>query len=83
MSANRTASSHLENVIKTSMLFSPLKPSGYCGSALKDSTFCPHSTFMWFIGAFAEFRKATISFVMPVRPSVYPAVTTRLPLDGF
>ena len=23
-------------------------------------------------GAFAEFRKATVSFVMPVRPSVWP-----------
>ena len=29
--------------------------------------------------AFAKLRKATISFVMPVRPHV----TTRLPLDGF
>ena len=32
-----------------------------------------------FLGAFAELRKATISFVMSVRPRG----TTRLPLDGF
>jgi len=32
-----------------------------------------------FLGAFAKFRKATISFVM----SLGLHVTTRLPLDGF
>jgi len=32
-----------------------------------------------FLGAFAELRKATVSFVM----SVCPHGTTRLPLDGF
>jgi len=32
-----------------------------------------------FLGAFAELRRATISFVMSVRPHG----TTRLPLDGF
>jgi len=37
---------------------------------------------MDFLGAFAELRKATISFVMSFRPSVYPHGTTRLPLDG-
>jgi hypothetical protein len=36
-----------------------------------------------FIGAFAIFRKATIRFVMSVRPPVCPHGTTRLPLDGF
>ena len=36
-----------------------------------------------FLGAFAKFRKATISFVMSIRPSVPSRVTTRLPLDGF
>jgi hypothetical protein len=35
-----------------------------------------------FLGAFAKLRKATISFVMSVRPSVCPNGTTRLPLDG-
>ena len=35
---------------------------------------------IWFLGAFANFRKATISFVMSVRP---PRGITRLPLDGF
>ena len=30
-----------------------------------------------------KFRKATISFVMSVRPPVLPHGTTRLPLDGF
>jgi len=43
-----------------------------------------------FLGAFAKLRKATISFIMFVRPSVRPSVcvpvrsygTTRLPLDG-
>ena len=36
-----------------------------------------------FLGAFAELRKATIIFVMSVRPSVRPHGTTRLPLDVF
>jgi hypothetical protein len=39
------------------------------------------------LGAFAEFRKAIISFVMPVHlsvcPSVLPPGTTQFPLDGF
>ena len=34
-------------------------------------------------GAFAWFRKAIISFVMPVLLSVRPHGTTRLPPDGF
>jgi hypothetical protein len=33
---------------------------------------------LYFLGTFAKFRKATISFVMSVRPH-----GTRLPLDGF
>jgi hypothetical protein len=36
-----------------------------------------------FLGAFAKLRKATVSFVMSVCPSVCPRGTTRLPLDGF
>ena len=36
-----------------------------------------------FLRAIAEFRKATISFVMSVRPSVCPHGTTQLPLDRF
>jgi hypothetical protein len=36
-----------------------------------------------FVGALAKLRKATISFAMPVCPSVCPRGTTRLPLDGF
>jgi hypothetical protein len=36
-----------------------------------------------FLSAFATLRKATISFVMSVCPSVNPHGTTRLPLDGF
>jgi uncharacterized membrane protein SpoIIM required for sporulation len=35
------------------------------------------------LGAFAKFRKATISFVIFVRLSVCPHGTTLLPLDGF
>jgi hypothetical protein len=35
------------------------------------------------LAAFAELRKATISFVMSVRRSVCPHGTTRLPLEGF
>jgi hypothetical protein len=35
------------------------------------------------LGEFAKLRKATISFVMSVRPSVRPHETTLLPLDGF
>ena len=43
---------------------------------------CPSSFFVvfcYFLGAFAKLRKATVSFVMSVRPHG----TTRLPLDGF
>jgi len=40
-----------------------------------------------FLGAFAKLRKATMIFVVPVRPSVCPSVrqhgTTQLPLDRF
>jgi hypothetical protein len=36
-----------------------------------------------FIGAFAKFRKQTISLVMSVRLCIRPHGTTRLPLDGF
>ena len=36
-----------------------------------------------FLGEIAETRKATISFVMSVCPSVLPLETTRQPLDGF
>jgi hypothetical protein len=36
-----------------------------------------------FLGTFANFLKATISFVMSVGPSVCPRATTRLPLNGF
>jgi hypothetical protein len=36
-----------------------------------------------FLGAFAKFRKATISFVASVRLSIRPHGTTRLPLVGF
>ena len=35
------------------------------------------------LGAFANFHRATISFAMSVRPSVFPHGTTLLPLDGF
>ena len=37
----------------------------------------------YFIGAFAKFRKATISFFMSVRLFILPHATTRLPLDVF
>jgi hypothetical protein len=36
-----------------------------------------------FLGAFAKLRKATISFVMSICPSVCPHGTTWLPLDRF
>ena len=36
-----------------------------------------------FLGAFAKLRKASISFVMSVRPSVCPHGTARLTMDGF
>ena len=36
-----------------------------------------------FLGGFAKLRKATISFVMSVCPSIGPHGTTRLLLDGF
>jgi hypothetical protein len=35
------------------------------------------------LAAFVKLGKATTSFVMCVRPSVWPYGTTRLPLDGF
>ena len=38
---------------------------------------------IFFLGAFAKFRKAAISFVMSIRSSIRPHGTTRLPLDGF
>jgi hypothetical protein len=37
----------------------------------------------WRLGAFAELRKATISFVVSLCPSVRPHGTTSLRLDGF
>ena len=36
-----------------------------------------------FLGTFAKLRKATISVVMSVCPSVHPHGVTRLPLEGF
>jgi len=36
-----------------------------------------------FLGTLAKLRKATMSFVMSVRPSVRLHATVRLPLDGF
>ena len=36
-----------------------------------------------FLGALAKLRKATVSFIMSVRPSVRLHGTTELPLDGF
>jgi len=36
-----------------------------------------------FLGAFAKLRKATISFVTSVGPSVFPHGTARLSLDEF
>jgi hypothetical protein len=35
------------------------------------------------LGVVGKLRKATISFVMSVRPSARPHGTIRLPLDGF
>ena len=46
-----------------------------------------HQSDTFFLGAFAKLRKATISIVMSVSPSVCTSVrpqgTTRLSLDGF
>jgi len=39
--------------------------------------------FLEFLGAFVISRKATLTFVMSVYPSVPAHGTTRLPLDGF
>jgi hypothetical protein len=41
------------------------------------------SLYLQLLGAFAKLRKSTVSFVIPVCPSVRPRGTTRLPLDGF
>ena len=53
--------------------FSPLQ-SFYTGGGA-------HAVF--FLGAFRKLQKATITFVMSVRPSGRPRGTTVLPLDGF
>jgi hypothetical protein len=47
---------------------------------VKQMTYVKHSQFL---GAFAKLRKATIRFVMSVRPFFCPCGTTRLPLDRF
>jgi hypothetical protein len=39
--------------------------------------------FFSFLGAFVKLQKATISFDMSVRPSVFRRGTTGLPLDRF
>jgi hypothetical protein len=39
--------------------------------------------FLIFFGAFAKLRKANISLVMPLCPSVSPHGATLLPLDGY
>ena len=44
---------------------------------LRDEFYRRHT----FLGAFAKLRKATISFVISVRPSVVPRGTVWLPLD--
>jgi len=51
------------------------------GSVVQDGEPAPPWDFdqIYFLGAFAKLRKATISFVMSVRPHGI----TRLPLDGF
>jgi hypothetical protein len=43
----------------------------------------PSRSLQPFSGAFAKFRKTTISFVMSVCPSNCPLGTTRLPLNGY
>ena len=40
------------------------------------------SLYLQLLGAFAKLRKSTVSFVIPVCPSVRPRGTTRLPVDG-
>ena len=54
-----------------------LKPRS-CGSLAPSLVSIPTELFRH-----AKLRKATISFVRSVRPSVCPHGTTRLPLDGF
>jgi len=39
--------------------------------------------FLEFLDEFVKSRKATVTFVMSVYPSVHPHGTTCLPLDGF
>jgi len=47
---------------------------------LRESTICGLVTFL---GAFTQLRKATISFVISVRPCVLPHGTTGVPLTNF
>jgi len=42
-----------------------------------------YSVWAEYLDAFAKLRKATVSFVMYVRPSVCPNKTTRLSMNGF
>jgi len=42
-----------------------------------------HRILYLFLGAFAKLQKATVSFVISVRPFVCPHGTTGLQLDGF
>jgi hypothetical protein len=46
-------------------------------------TICNARNFLYFLGLFAKLRRANISFVMSLCPSVRPRGTTRLPLDGY
>ena len=50
---------------------------------LQCSSFFVQGSSLVCLGVCANFRKATISFVMSARPSVRPHGTTRVPLDGF
>jgi hypothetical protein len=48
-----------------------------------DTGFILYEKEMKILGAFANLRKTTMSFIMSVYSSIRPHAKSRLPLDGF
>jgi hypothetical protein len=74
---NRSTVSEIDTDTDTSTANLPSFHSGRC---VGRNSLCDVNCFL---GVLAKLRKATISYVMSVRPSLLPHGTTRLTLDGF
>jgi len=64
-------------VLSPSSILPPPSPNRTFGPAWKNSKRCPKRSpiqYFTFLGALAKLRKATISFLMPLRLSVRPSV---------